>query len=134
MRHLILDQLTALELPPGDWALFGSGPLLVREWIDDVGDLDVIARGPAWDAVLRLGELVRLDAFDVEVVCIDGDITVGRRWAIGDVDVDQLIDTAEMIDGIPCVRLEHVIAYKGILGRPKDVGHLEIIRAHLPRL
>ncbi len=66
----------------------------------------------------------------MDVVRIGDSITVGRRWAIGSVDVDVFIDTAEMIEGIPCVRLEHVIAYKRIAGRPKDVRHLEIIARH----
>ncbi len=39
-------------------------------------------------------------------------------------DIDHLIDTAEMIDGLPFVQLEHVIAYKQIAGRPKDLEHL----------
>ena len=38
-----------------------------------------------------------------------------------------MIDTAEIIDGLPFVRLEHVIAYKQIAGRPKDLQHLALI-------
>lgn len=131
MTHPLLQRLRHLELPKGEHALFGSGPLLARGWIDDVGDLDVLARGAAWDRAQVLGELVHLEEYAIDVVHIDEHITVGTRWAIGDFQVDELIDTAEPIAGIPCVRLEHVISYKQIAGRPKDRMHLEVIERNL---
>ena len=44
----ILEQPRALALPVGDYAVFGSGPMLVRGIIDTVFDLDVLCRGMAW--------------------------------------------------------------------------------------
>lgn len=129
--HPLLDQLRSLELPPTDHALFGSGPLLVRGWIAEAGDLDVIARGAAWEAAKCLGRIEHLDRYGVDVVQVGPDITVGTSWGIGDFDIDELIDTSEMIGGIPCVRLEHVVAYKDLAGRPKDLRHLAIIGARL---
>ena len=105
--------------------MFGSGPLLVRGIIDEVGDLDVVCRGVAWDRARELGEVHRLEPYGVEVVALDeGRITFGMEWGIGAFDVNELIDTAELIDGIPFVRLEHVVAYKRIAARAKDVAHL----------
>lgn len=129
MRHVLLQRLLGLGLPDGDWALFGSGPLLVRGWVDDVGDLDVVARGAAWDRARGLGRLVHLDEHDVDVVLVDDRISVGTRWAIGNLDANELIDTAELIDGIRCVRLEYVVAYKRLAARPKDLAHLAVIAA-----
>ena len=94
MRHDLFERLRALRLPIGEFAVFGSGPLVVRGVIEASNDLD------------------------------DGRLTFGTRWAIGDVDPDELIDTAEIIDGLPFARLEHVIAYKRLSGRPKDLDHL----------
>jgi hypothetical protein len=123
--------LADLGLPAGHYALFGSGPLLARGWIEEVGDLDVVSRGPAWEQALQMGD-VAVEDDGVEIVSIDdGAITVGRSWRYGEVSIDDLIDTAEMISGIPCVRLEHVIAYKRIAGRPKDLAHLAVIDRHL---
>ncbi len=114
----------------GDYAVFGSGPLLVRGLIDDVGDLDVLVRGPAWTAAATHGRIVRLDAYDVDVVAVDeGALTFGRSWGIGSFDVDELIDTADIIDGLPYVALRHVVAYKHIADRPKDRRHLDSLRA-----
>lgn len=44
-------------------------------------------------------------------------------------DGAKLIGTAEVIDGIRCVRLEYVVAYKRIAGRPRNTVHLVVIEA-----
>ena len=41
-------------------------------------------------------------------------MTFGREWGIGDFNVTELIETAEMIDSLPFVRLEYVVRYKTI--------------------
>ena len=108
----IFDLLRTLELPAGDYVIFGSGPLIVRGIIEAGNDLDVLARGVAWEKALELGELVYLPEHDVEIVsCFDGVVTIGTKWAIGDFKVDELIDTAETIDGLPFAQLVHVIRY-----------------------
>jgi len=78
--HPLLRALRDLALPGNDYVLFGSGPLLVRGWIEEVGDLDVLARGRAWDHACSLGPLVYLPEHDVSVVTIGAHITVGTRW------------------------------------------------------
>lgn len=112
MNHELLDRLRDLELPDDHYAVFGSGPLLVRGVIDDVDDLDVLVRGPAWTAALREGRLVHLSEYDVDIIDAGGGLTFGRQWGIGVFDIDELIDTADVIGGIRFVRLEHVVTYK----------------------
>jgi hypothetical protein len=98
--------------------VFGSGPLIVRGIIDATNDLDVVSRGGAWKKACELGEMVSLEEHDVNVVSfLDGAITIGTSWAYGNVDFDELIDTADIIDGLPFARLEHVVKYKRIAGR-----------------
>lgn len=124
--HRLVEELVGLALSPGDWALFGSGPLLMRGWIDEVGDLDIISRGRAWEQARALGRPVVLDGGDLIYEIGDG-ITMGSSWAYGEFSIDALIDTAETIDGVPCVKLEHVVAFKEIADRPKDRTHLILI-------
>jgi len=128
--HALFEKLKKLQLAAGDYAVFGSGPLLVRNIIDDVNDIDVICRGRAWQQAQQLGELVYLQDYDLHIVSLDnGRLTLGCRWGIGDLDVNELIDGAEIIDGLPFVRLRYVIEYKCIAARPKDLRHLELLRA-----
>ena len=126
MMHQFVEELIELALPIGDWALFGSGPLLMRGWVDEVGDLDVISRDLAWEKAQNLGSPLELPNGTVNYEIGQG-ITVGTSWAYGDFSIAELIDSAETIDGIPCVRLEHVVAFKEIAGRPKDQKHLAMI-------
>jgi hypothetical protein len=127
----LFARVAGLELPMGDYAIFGSGPLIVRCWIEPSNDLDILCRGRAWEEALRIGDLVHLENWGIDVVEVDeGAITIGRRWAIGDFDVDDLIDTAELIEGLPFVDLRYVADYKRIADRPKDRRHLEIMERH----
>ena len=114
-----------MELPPDSFAVFGSGPLAAHGLIDEVGDLDVIVRDAAWDRVMRVGTIV-MHGSD-PVIEFDNGLSFGRSWAYGHVDVEQLIEEAETIDGLPFVRLEAVVEYKRIAGRPKDLRHIELI-------
>ena len=117
-------------MPAGDHAIFGSGPLLVRGVIDEVNDIDILCRGAAWRYARELGERVHLPDYDVEIISIDdGRITLGKTWGYGRFDTDILIDTAELISGLPFVRLEYVVAYKQIANRGKDQAHLRALRA-----
>lgn len=120
-----IELLRTVHLGSGDHAIFGSGPLLVRNIVRRIGDIDILARGSAWDHALTLGELVVLPEHNVEVVSLHGGlVTIGRSWAIGDIDVDAAIGTADIIHGLPWVKLELVAEYKRVADRPKDRDHL----------
>lgn len=126
-RAAILSRLEALALPPGDWVVHGSAPLALHGLVDEVNDLDVIVRGPAWQAALRIGEPVagREDL----VVRYGGDVELWSGW-LGE-DVGTLIDEAQLVNGVPAVPLSEVLRFKERLARPKDAAHIALLRAHL---
>ena len=129
MNASIFDRLKELDLPAGDYAVFGSAPLLIRGIIDEVDDLDIISRGAAWDYAQTLAPVTVLEPYGIDIVDIDdGLITIGTTWGIGEFDLDELIDTADVIDDMQFVRLEHVEMYKQVGGRQKDLDHLEALR------
>ena len=130
MRNELFDFVAQLELPQGDYAIFGSGPLIVRGIIPLSNDLDIICRGSAWKTVLATGQPEFLDAYKTTVISMaNGTITFGSSWGIGAFDIDELIDTAEIIDGLPFVRLRYVIEYKTIRSTPKDLAHIDASRS-----
>jgi hypothetical protein len=122
-------KLRALDLPTEDYAIFGSGPLAVRGLIEEVHDLDVVARGAAWEQAKGLGEVRIAPEGDPLVWLEGGAIEVFSGWLGW--DIDMLIDNAEIIDGLPFARLEDVLAFKLSLGRPKDVAHARLIEGYL---
>lgn len=121
-----------LRLPVADYAIFGSGPLIIRGIIAATNDLDIITRRSAWKAVCELGELTTFDDGNPCVQLLDGLLTFGVTWKYGTFDLDELIDTAEVIDDLPFVRLEHVVTYKRAAGRPKDLDHLAALQRSEP--
>lgn len=125
----MFDLLRGLELPGGDYAVFGSGPLIVRGVVAGTNDLDIICRGAAWEQVRSLGTERLFNEGNPYVEMFDGLLTFGITWKYGVFDLDELIDTAEWIDGLPFVLLEHVVSYKRAAGRPKDLAHLEAMAA-----
>ena len=130
MGPTLFDQLRQMELPTNDYAIFGSGPLAVRGIIPSCNDLDILCRRDVWKTVSEIGVTKALPEYDVTIASLaDGAITFGTKWGIGDFDVDELIDTAEIIESLPFVRLRHVVSYKTIRSSPKDMRHLEALAA-----
>jgi hypothetical protein len=128
----LVARLLALRLPPDDYAVFGSGPMLAHDLKADVGDLDVLARGPAWAMAVTLGEPTPAPSGSGLMVELDGgSLQIFSAWTSADWDVDRLIDGAELIGGIRFVPLPLVLAWKRQSGRPKDLADIKLIEAHL---
>ena len=124
----LFDLLRELALPPADYAVFGSGPLAIRNIISAPNDLDVICRGAAWEKVLAIGAWDYDEQYgDSLIILHGGKLSFGTRWAIGDFDTDELIDNSELIDELPFVQLENVVKYKLVRASPRDLQHLEAL-------
>ncbi len=129
--NALFAELARQDLPRGSYAIFGSGPLVVRGIVPDAGDLDVLCTSHAWSIVAKRGKVEYLPDYDVTIASLmDGALTFGTAWGIGDVDVAELIATAEVIDGLPFVLLEHVIRYKEIRDSEKDRHHLKRLQLY----
>jgi len=79
----IFGKLRALGLPAGDYAVFGSGPLAIRGLIEGARDLDVVARGTAWERARRLGTVREAPGGDPVVRLEGGVIEVFGGWLGG---------------------------------------------------
>ncbi|MCA2219517.1 hypothetical protein [Jidongwangia harbinensis] len=129
--HHLIRLLTNLRLPVGDYVIFGSGPLLAHGLRTTISDLDIVARDTAWHICASLsapypapsghGHMIRLYGGALEIV---------DRWLSPMWDTDRLVDSAQLIDGLPFASLTDVIASKWATDRPKDHTDLHAIRAH----
>jgi|SRR5215208_109013 hypothetical protein len=125
----LLGKLRELDLPEGDYALFGSAPLVACGLLREVHDLDVVARGAAWDRARELGAVRTAPQGDPVVWLEGGALEIFGGWLGW--DIDALIDDAKIIDGLPFARLEDVLAFKRSYGRPKDIAHVHLIEDYL---
>lgn len=131
IRRVELEQsVRQLELPEHDYVIFGSAPLLIHGLISSIGDIDIVARGRAWDKATQLAKVLKGDKGDsfVQLGCI----AIYDGW-MGE-DIQQLINCASFHHALPYAHLQAVLRYKQRLGREKDMGHIELIEAYLSKL
>ncbi|HPN14726.1 MAG TPA: hypothetical protein PLF71_01225 [bacterium] len=120
-----LDELRLLNLPDKQYAIFGSGPMAVRG-LRQAHDLDLLIKKDLWD------ELAKIYPLDEKGVALRaGHIELFSHWEPWFKDTDQLIETAEVIDGLPFVRLEYVLEWKKQMGREKDKQDVVLIEKYL---
>ncbi|MET7689954.1 hypothetical protein ABZT06_18565 [Streptomyces sp. NPDC005483] len=130
--HPLIRKLLSLKLPPTEYVVAGSGPLLARGLRNVIGDLDLVARGAAWKIALELADPVIAPSGCGRLVSLfQGDIEVFDRWLPGAPEPDAMIDGAEWIQGIPFCSLSEVLAWKERLHREKDQEDIKLIRQHL---
>lgn len=126
MKDRLLDMLRALKLDAEDYAVFGSAPLFMHGLKESLRDLDVIARGRAWEQALDLAEQGLLSLATppsgrgTMLRHPSGLIEIFNEWTTKEVNLDDLIDSAEVTDGIRFVQVGDVLAWKAMSGRAKD--------------
>jgi hypothetical protein len=125
--ELVEQHIRRLELPPNDYVLFGSVPLLVHGLIEYVNDIDILARGSAWEyaQTLAKAELAPMGEWRVSL----GDIEIYNAW-LG-MDVEAIISRAVLINTLPYADLRDVLTFKQKLNRPKDTEHIRRIQNYL---
>lgn len=125
-------RLQELDLDPAHYVVHSTASLALRGVLTEAGDLDVVARGTAWEAALafvRRGAATLDRGVQDQRVSMNSDVEVYDGW-LGE-SADSVIGRAELVDGVPCAPISDVIAMKERLGRPKDQRHLALIRAYL---
>ena len=124
----LIQKLLSLNLPSEDYAVFGSGPMFAHGIKDLSHDVDIIARGKAWEKALTLGQqqISKIDSI-LFVDFFGGEVSAFNSWAPGVWSIDDLINSADIIDGIRFVTLENVYKWKKLRNSEKDKEHLELL-------
>lgn len=134
--HPFLLALEKLKLDQDHFVIFGSGPMLAHRIRQNVADLDVVARGVAWEQAhaaegWTVKDKSRPNLLNFQIGGVE--IEIGPEWYTpqGLWSTDELIDTAEVISAYRFARLEYVREYKSRLGRWKDRLDVAAIDAYL---
>lgn len=121
------EQVFSLNFPNEDFLLFGSAPMLAHGLIEHVNDIDIVAKGAAWEKAQSLGTKKLAAAGDFVISYKDTDVYDG--W-MGE-SVGLLFKRAKFIQGLKYAHLEDVLKYKLELNRAKDKEHISLLRAFL---
>jgi hypothetical protein len=128
LKNPLIRHLIALDLDRNDFVIFGSAPLLAHGLRQSIRDLDIVARGAAWRRASELGvPAVGMISGGPAVHLCGGRIQVSQKWISTCWDTDDLIDRAEIIQGLRFAPLADVLAYKCILMRPKDIVDIQAL-------
>jgi len=119
-----LDELLKLYLPADDFAVFGSGPIAIRN-LRENEDIDIIVRPGLWNELISVFPSVN------EKLIKLNHIEIFKHWLPWFPDVNELIDKADLINNIRFVRLENVLIWKKALKREKDLNDIFLLEDYL---
>jgi hypothetical protein len=122
----LLTELKKLNLPKDQFAIFGGGPMSVRG-LKEANDIDIIVKKELWDGLAKKYPYVKKN--NSYLIKIGDDLEIYSDWLpwFPIEDIDMLIDTADVIDGIRYVKLENVIRWKKEYARDKDLKDIKLI-------
>lgn len=121
------ETVKALNLPIGEYVIFGSGPLKAHG-IRESRDIDLLVTGELYSDLSAKG-WDKQSTTDGEEFLVNQNVEVYKRWSFGSYNpgTEEIIGRAEIIDDLPFATLQDVIIWKSALGREKDVEDLRLI-------
>ncbi|GAA5085712.1 hypothetical protein HNP84_010213 [Thermocatellispora tengchongensis] len=128
----LIRKLLSLDLPAEDYVIAGSGPLFAHGIKNGLGDLDVVARGRAWQKATTFAppEPAPFWTGVDRVLLFDGEIEIFNGWFPELGTVDELISRSDLIDGLRYESLHDVVRWKRTLDRQKDRDDIKLIDQH----
>lgn len=122
-----------LSLPLGQYAITSSGVLGVRH-LREMGDIDVIVDAKLWDILARKYGIIKEKGIQ-KIALAEGLIEAFGEHSFDHQNLDdrvmptvtERIAAAEIIDGLAFESLEHVIYFKQLMAREKDLKDILLI-------
>lgn len=128
----LFKKVKGLNLPIGKYALFGSAPLGIRD-LKNCHDVDIIVSEDLWNEYKNKPEweLKEMPNEFKDVYLCNGDIELWKNWRPESWDIESLIKNAEIIEGLPFVKLEEMIRWKKMNGREKDLKDVGVAEDYI---
>jgi len=121
----LLDQLGKIDLPFGEYAVFGSAVMAVRG-LREAPNIDVVVTDCLWEKLLEKNQV------DNEGFIRIGNVKFSNWWFVPTrKNIPIMIAEAELVGGFPFVRIEEVLEYKKKLSREKDKNDVRLIERFL---
>lgn len=117
-----LDSVKKLNLPKGKFAIFWSSILSIRN-IREADDIDILVKEDVRDSLARTYPVKDKWYQAIEIGKIE--IMKDRIHLYG--KENEMIDTAEIIEWLPFVKIEYFKTWKEKIGREKDKRDLALL-------
>ena len=130
-----IEKIKFLNLPLGKYTVFGSGPMAARG-LKEANDIDILVTLDLWNTLSKTmkQEKSKLSNTPFLVYNKDNTITFWKDMYPGKWDIDKLIKTSDIIDGVPFVKLTEVYRWKKMMNRDKDKNDMLLIEKYLNRV
>jgi len=129
----IFEIVKELDLPLGQYVVFGSGPLAAHG-IRESGDVDLFVTKSLYEK-LKQGDWEEKQMQDGSLSLTKDSLEVFTTWRFGSYDPtpEEIIEKAEIINDVAFVPLSEVRKWKAVFGRPKDLDDVALIDGYLTR-
>lgn len=129
----IIQKVKDLELPIGEYVVFGSGPLAIHG-IRPTRDVDILVTTKLYNQLKELGwEEKNWDSGGLYLSKDIYEIDDSWNYGVYNPNPEEIILKAEVRDGVPFAPLEEVLKWKQAFGRPKDLEDIKLIREYMVR-
>lgn len=127
----IFDKVKELNLPIGQYVVFGSGPLAAYG-IRESRDVDLLITNSLYIKLKNEGWEEK-EWSDGGFYLMHKDVEADDSWQYGKYNPspEEIIKKAEIIEGIPFAPLVEVLKWKQSYGRPKDLADVKLIKDYL---
>ncbi len=127
------ELIRSYNLPLGHYAISGSGPMGIRG-LRTIGDIDIIVSQTLWTQLAETYGISESNSVQ-KIISPDGEIEFFCEESFPSdsekPSVSEMIASADIIDGLSFVRLEHILYFKRKMARPKDLEDIALIEAWL---
>lgn len=126
-------EIKALNLPLGQYAITGSGPLGIRN-LREIGDIDIIVNSTLWDSLAeKFGVIeekgIKKIVLPDQLIEVLGEQSYRQIQEENNPTIAERITKADIMEGLPFESLEHVVYFKRKMGREKDLRDILMIEA-----
>ncbi len=129
----IVKEVKALKLAFGEYVVVGSGPLAIRG-IRPAHDIDLMVTQKVYNTFKRLGwKEEHFPETERPWVLFHGSFDISTSWSVNDYrpTFEQLLKSADSIEGVPFANLKDVLQWKKTCGRDKDLKDVALIETYL---
>lgn len=127
----IIDKVKSLNLPDGQYVVFGSGPLAVRG-IRESSDVDLLVTEDLYQVLKKQGweeKEWEWGGFYLYKDGVEADDSYTSQGYTADIPL--MIANADIIESIPFATLAEILRWKQAYGRPKDLADITLVQNYL---
>ncbi|HVS58608.1 MAG TPA: hypothetical protein VHD60_02590 [Candidatus Saccharimonadales bacterium] len=126
----IIDKVKAQNFPAGSYVVFGSCPLAAAD-IRESADIDMLVSPELLETLKQKGwQQIDKGANDKPYTYDVFEAHSSWDFSSYSPTLDQLLGTADTIEGVPFASLQEVRKWKVASSRPKDLRDIELIDSY----